>query len=127
MFKNDSMILELEERGTIQFGFTHHTQNELYVVVCRKITESSIFECKEFFVFLNEIFDRSKVIDSASKLEKLSTDKGDQFFIEAAVEMNATYLVTNDAQNGLLELGEYQGVKIVKPEKLIKQLIKVKS
>lgn len=126
MFKNDMKILDLEEKGAIQFGFSHITQNELYLIVSRMINEKSIFECREFFIGLQKIFTRAIIIETANKLEKLSTDKGDQFFIETAVSLNADYLVTNDGENGLLELGQYKDVKIVKPEKLVKSLNKVR-
>jgi len=122
-FRFDEKILDLEEQGIIKFGFSRHTLNELYKILARKIEENNIFECSEFYQLLHEIITRSKYIEAAPKIkDKLSSDPGDQYFIELAVTLRADYLVTNDKTNGLLKLGTYQEVMILTPEKLVKRI-----
>lgn len=48
----------------------------------------------------------------------VKADPDDNKFIDAAVEANADYIVTQD--NDLLRIKEFQGVKIVKPEEFLK-------
>ena len=122
MFRNDMKILDLEEQGIIRFAFSDSTRNELLLITARKITEHELYDSVEFFDLLYEIFDRSITINEANRLEQLSTDKSDQMFIEAAVEVNANYLITNDTRNGLLELERYKNVLIWKPDKFIRRM-----
>ncbi len=53
-------------------------------------------------------------------LEGVCRDPKDDIFIACAVEGEADYIVTGD--KGLLDLGEYQGVKIVRPEEFVATL-----
>ncbi|MDY8023371.1 putative toxin-antitoxin system toxin component, PIN family [Paenibacillus polymyxa] len=119
-FKNDERIMELEENGFVRFAFSNQTKNELYRIVARKIEEYNTFDCAIFFENITEIISRSKFIANPKKLEKLSSDKGDQPFIELAVDIGANYLITNDFQNGLLELDTYRNVKISTPKSYLK-------
>lgn len=61
------------------------------------------------------LWERAEVI-KAPPAVKASKDKDDDKFLAAAVGGLAHYLVSGDIR-GLLELGEYQGVKIISPER----------
>jgi putative PIN family toxin of toxin-antitoxin system len=104
------LILDLEESRQIKFAFSKQTKNELYRIITKKVEEQNIFECSDFFENLQLLISRSRIIEHPSKLEKLSSDKGDQPFIELAVAAKANFLITNDYQNGLLDLKIYKEV-----------------
>ena len=120
-FIDDEKILDLEENGKIKFILSDLTANELYTIFARTIGEKGIFESEAYFNNLNDIIRRSSRIEKPKKLPQISSDKGDQPFIELAVAANADYLITNDTSNGLIDLKEHQGVKIVKPSKFVKE------
>ncbi|MGN7354391.1 putative toxin-antitoxin system toxin component, PIN family [Paenibacillus sp. FSL H7-0940] len=124
-FKNDEQVLDYEQNGSIKFVFSNYTANELWTIFSRTIGEKRIFESEEFFRELYLTINRSARIDVPPKLQKLSSDKSDQPFIELAVAAQANYFITNDLSNGLIDLGEYQGVKIVKPAQFIRELRRI--
>jgi predicted nucleic acid-binding protein len=96
------------------------TKNEIYKIIARTVEKQDIFECSEFFELIHDIISRSVFIDKPPKLEKLSSDKGDQPFIELADAVHANYLVTNDYQNGLLDLKTYNNLNILTSSSFIK-------
>lgn len=124
MFRNDMRIMDLEEQGKIKFAFSDMTRNELILICARKITELGHFHAVEFTDLLYDIFNRSTTIEEVDRLETLSSDKSDQIFIETAVHLKADYLVTNDMSNGLLELGQYKNVTILKPDTFLRRIRK---
>src|SRR5690554_1458904 len=81
-YRSDERILLLEENSKIKFAFSAVTKNEIYKIVARTVENQDIFECSEFFELIHSIISRSAIIEVPPKLEKLSSDKGDQPFIE---------------------------------------------
>ena len=61
---------------------------------------------------LNDFFSQLNLVDNHRQIHIVS-DPEDNKILESAVEAEAEYLVTSD--NDLLQLDEYQGVKIVNP------------
>src|SRR5690606_5265190 len=105
----------------LRFCFSDKSKNELYRIIVRKVEEHNTFECAEFFEHIHKIIDRSMYISNPRKIpQQLSTDIGDQPFIELAVHSNASFLITDDYSNGLLELGRYANVSIVNSSRFIR-------
>ncbi|MFM9277335.1 putative toxin-antitoxin system toxin component, PIN family [Paenibacillus jiagnxiensis] len=123
-FKDDERIIDLEENEQIRFAFSEITKNELYKIFARTIDQQNVFECAVFFETLYNIIERSVYISNPPKLERISSDKGDQPFIELAVAARASYLITNDFSNGLLKLRTYNNVEILTPTSYIKKYIR---
>jgi len=120
-FKNDEAILELEETGKLQFAFSSITFNELCKLIVNKIYEHEEFECSDILMYVVDLRRRSQFIESPTKIRpSLSSDKGDQHFIELAAHLKVSCLITNDHQNGLLKLGSYNGTSIVTSKQFMK-------
>lgn len=65
-----------------------------------------------------KLFEIMTIIDPTIRLKIISHDS-DNKFLEAAIEGNADYIVSRD--HHLLDLKEYRGIKIVKPEEFLKK------
>lgn len=62
----------------------------------------------------------STIVEPKAKLNAVKADASDNKIIECAVEGNAEYIVSGDVH--LLEMGEYEGIKIVTPSQMLKIL-----
>ncbi len=63
------------------------------------------------------ILKNSILVEPFEKLNAVKEDPSDDKFLEAGIAGNAEYIVTQDKH--LLGLKEFQGVKIVKPERFL--------
>jgi putative PIN family toxin of toxin-antitoxin system len=120
MFPMDMQILDLEEQNKIKFATSEYSQNELYKIISREIEVRNIFDCRDIYISIYQILERSKFIPTPFQTDKLSTDKSDQFFLDLAVHAGADFFVSNDTRNNLLNIGEHKDVKIVKPKKFLR-------
>src|SRR3989344_5474918 len=77
----------------------------------RKIAPEKIRD-QNYLNKLNYFFDAMRVVDRGERLEVVE-DHEDNKFVEAAVAAGADYIISADQH--LLKLGKYQGVKIVSP------------
>jgi len=68
---------------------------------------------------IEKILHFSEIIDPKQKLEIVKDDPDDNKVIECAVESSSDCIITYD--NHLLKLKEYEGIKILKPEELLKE------
>ena len=57
------------------------------------------------------------VVTPTCQVDIIKDDPSDNKFLEAAIEGNASYIVSQDKQ--LLKIKEYSGIKIVKPEEFL--------
>ena len=60
-----------------------------------------------------------KLIEPKQKVEIIKDDPDDNKVIECAIESSSDYIITYDRH--LLKLKEYKGIKIMKPEKILKE------
>src|SRR3989338_6672969 len=60
-----------------------------------------------------------KLIEQKQKVEIKKDDPDDNKVIECAVESSSDYIVTYDGH--LLKLKDYKGIKIMKPEEILKE------
>src|SRR3989344_9072794 len=65
----------------------------------------------------NLIIENSIIVESTSKIEVIKDDPDDNKFLEVAVDGKAELIVSQDRH--LLNLKEYNGIKIVKPEEAV--------
>lgn len=68
----------------------------------------------------NLILNKSILIQSSSKIDVIREDPEDNKFLETAVDGKADFIVSQDKH--LLNLKEYQGIKIIKPEEAVNLL-----
>lgn len=59
-----------------------------------------------------------KLVEPRQKVGVIKDDPDDNKVIECAVESSSDYIVTYDAH--LLKLNEYEGIKVMKPEEILK-------
>ena len=62
----------------------------------------------------------AKLIKPKQKVDVIKDDPDDNKVIECAIESSSDYIITYDGH--LLKLKEYKGIKIVKPEEILKEL-----
>lgn len=70
--------------------------------------------------FMNKLIERSEVTAGKQLLQLISRDIKDDKFLACAIEAKADYVVTGDED--LLDLKEYEGIKIVTPRQFLKVL-----
>ncbi|MFH1890649.1 MAG: putative toxin-antitoxin system toxin component, PIN family [Candidatus Kuenenbacteria bacterium] len=63
---------------------------------------------------VNKFFGYVEVIPVNKRVNVVKYDKDDNKFLECAEEAGANYIISNDSH--LWEIGEYKGIKILKPE-----------
>ena len=61
----------------------------------------------------------AKLIEPKQKVEIIKDDPDDNKVIECAIESSSDYIITYDRH--LLKLKKYKGIKIVKPEEILKE------
>ncbi len=66
------------------------------------------------------ILERSSIVFPSEKVEVVESDPEDNKFIEAALEGNAQYIVSQDKH--LLNVKEHCGIKIISPDEFLKLL-----
>ena len=65
----------------------------------------------------NVILNNSVIIEPSTKIDVVKEDPEDNKFLETAIDGKANFIVSQDRH--LLNLKEYQGIKIVKPEEAV--------
>jgi putative PIN family toxin of toxin-antitoxin system len=66
----------------------------------------------------NLILNNSLLVQVSSKIDAIREDPEDNKFLEVAVDGKADFIISQDKH--LLNLKEHQGIKIVKPEEVVK-------
>ena len=67
---------------------------------------------------LEKIIQFLTLVTPSKKIDVVKDDPDDNKILECAVEGKAHYIISYD--NHLLKLGEYKGIKIIKPEDFLK-------
>ena len=62
----------------------------------------------------------AKLVKPKQKINVVKDDSDDNKIIECAIESSSDYIITYD--NHLLKLKEHEGIKIIKPEEILKLL-----
>ena len=107
-------------------------KNEIEMISSPEIIEEFVEVVRNFKIEMpqemieewkNLILKNSILIGSSSKIDLVKDDPDDNKFIEAAIDGKANLIVSQDRH--LLNLKEYDGIKIVKPEEAIRLLKQV--
>ncbi len=99
-------IIDEIAAGRLLAAANRQTLRENRLILDRLITDSSYrAEMENFFAQIEEVENHRNV--------RIVSDPEDNKILESAVEAKADYLITED--HALLEIKEYQGVKIVVP------------
>lgn len=99
-------IIDEITAGRMEAAANRQTLRENRLILNRLITDNSYrVEMENFFAQIEEVENRRNV--------RIVSDPEDNKILESAVEAKADYLITED--NHLLEIGQYEGVKIVVP------------
>jgi len=101
------MILDHCIRGTFTHVYTGEIREEaLYIL-------GKVKPPGEFMEKVAEFYRKGVKVEYSGEAIRASQDKSDNRFLEAAVAGKADYVVSNDRH--LLDLGEYGGVRIIRP------------
>ena len=103
MAENEEIELVLSEEITSEFS-----KVLMYDEIQNKVKNKNL----EIRRSVEKIISFSTMVEPKQKLEVVE-DPDDNIILECAVEGNVDYIVSND--NHLLKLGEYGGIKIVRP------------
>jgi putative PIN family toxin of toxin-antitoxin system len=107
-------ILKSSERHEFEIATSPALLRELETVIARpKIADRLGWSADERRGFVAGIRGRSIVVSPKRSLDIIATDPDDDRVLEAAVEAGADYIVSGDRD--LLEVGEYEGIRIVTP------------
>ena len=68
----------------------------------------------------NVLLNNSIIIESSTKIDAVKEDPEDNKFIETAVDGKAEFIISQDKH--LLNLKEYRGIRIVKPDEAVNLL-----
>jgi putative PIN family toxin of toxin-antitoxin system len=115
---DSSKVIELIDDGIIIGILSEDILKEYH----RTLNRADILEKIDDIQFrrkavIGKIFEKMVIVKPNLKIKK-SVDPDDDKFLEAAIEGKADYIVSRD--HHLLDLKEYQKIKIVTPEKFLK-------
>lgn len=76
---------------------------------------------KDISSFLGTLSTRAYVASGTLQVEVIENDPSDNYVLSAAMEGNASFVVTGDKRH-LLHLGAYQGISIITPLVFLSQI-----
>lgn len=105
-YSYEKQIIDAVIAGEIEAYANHQTIRENKLIMNRLINDESYHqEINGLFSQINNVVNRRQI--------HVVRDPEDNKILESAVEAQAEYLITRD--NDLLELGEYNDIKIITP------------
>jgi putative PIN family toxin of toxin-antitoxin system len=105
-FSYEKKIIDAVIAGEIEAYANKQTLRE------NKLISSQLIDNDEYKSQLNDLFAQINWVLNRRQIRVVS-DSEDNKILESAVEAKADFLITSD--NALLEIGEYQKVKVVNP------------
>lgn len=109
-----SQILEAAQRGEVKLFYTKQMVRELNLIL------GNIRASEEYRWQIANILHRGEELDVPRTLRVVKDDPDDDKFLECAQAAGADFLVTSDSH--LLQIGEFEGTRIVKPSHFLKIL-----
>lgn len=101
-------ILDEVTEGNIRAVVIHKIWKEYQLILDRLVNDERHYNLAQKFISaLEEVKPKTRV-------NIVKYDKEDNKFFDAAIAANAEYIISNDSH--LWEIGEYQGIKVMKPE-----------
>lgn len=114
-----SEIVSLASRKKIKLITTKSLNADLSEVFHKKVSRGQL----KINHYLNKIHAISEVVSPTQTIQVVDRDIDDNKVLEAAVEGGCKYIVTGDKD--LLELKNYQGIKILAPKDFINEFKEV--
>lgn len=96
------------------------TTKEILDEFSKVLSRDFKYNPEEINNILEKVLAFVKIVDPKEKIEIVKDDPEDNKVIECAVESLSEYIITYDKH--LLNLKEYKGIKIIKPEELFSKL-----
>ena len=106
---NPERILKAWERGR----FNLFVSQEILKEVLETMSELGFPE-EKVIAWKNLITKQAHKVVPSKRLKIITADPDDNIFLECALEVGANYIVSGDKH--LLDLGEYEGIKILTPK-----------
>ena len=110
-------VLELAISGTIHCSLSPSILDELRDVLCRAKFGFSLEQSLRVIEELQAVCD---VVHPGDRVRVLTSDPDDNMILECAVSANAAFIVSGDRH--LLDLGQYQGIVIVRPVEYLRTI-----
>ena len=112
-------ILKKVERGELELILSEDILDEFLKVLdyeeIKKKIENKNLEMRRA---MEKIVSISTIVVPLRKLDVVEDDPDDNKILECAVEGDVDYLISQDKH--LLNIGEYEGIKIISPEEFLK-------
>lgn len=109
----NKLFVQLVLRGAELFT-TQTILDEFSEVLVRDFS----YSLEEANGFVNAMLDFFTIVKPLEKIDVLKMDPDDNTILECAVASNSEYILTYDKH--LLELKEFRGIKIIKPEEMFR-------
>ena len=106
-------ILDLCIDGVVEAVYTDSIREENLFIL------GKVRPPKEFMEKIDEFYRKSRLVEPKTRVI-VCRDNSDNKYLEAAAAGNADFIISSDVH--LLELGEYNGVRIMKPGKFMRML-----
>ncbi len=110
---SSSRIIDMVLKGDIDAVYTSEIKNENLHIL------EKVKPPKDYLDKILKFYRISKKVTSDRRINA-SPDKADNRFLEAAVAGNADYIISSDKH--LLDIGEFEGIRILKPSFFEKEL-----
>ncbi len=104
------------------------TNNEILAVASDKIVKEyrliidRLIKNTEDRELLENFIAKLEIVNPSKKLDIIPEDKEDEKFVETAIEASVDYIISSDEH--LLHLGNYKGIKILKPKNFLLKIEK---
>ena len=93
------------------------TTNEILDEFAEVLERDFLYNHEEIKNILEKVLQFLTLTVPSQKIDVVKDDVDDNKILECAVESGAEYIISYD--NHLLKLGEYQGIKIIRPEEFL--------
>ena len=101
--------------------FVHITSLEILFEITRVLWDYFGYSDEDAYEWYKEIGGLSEVVTPTLRLNVIEADPTDNKFLECALEGRANFVVSGD--HHLLDLGDYQGIEIVKVSVFLSKVI----
>lgn len=101
-------IIEEVIKGNIRAVASHKIWKEYQMILDRLVNDPAHYE------LANNFFSAVEMVEPRQKVDVVKYDREDNKLFEAALEAGAAYIITSDLH--LFEVGEYKGVRSIKPK-----------
>lgn len=106
-FSYTRKIIDEVLQGNIKAIASHKIWREHQIILDRLVNDP------QHLALANEFFSAIEIVQPKIKIDIVKYDKDDNKFFEAAVAGKVDYIISNDSH--LWEIGEYRGIKVLKP------------